>query len=300
MRSTIWIQAAAIAFAITVTPSSWADSQTAEQRLAALRKTEDAASRSNLPTRQMGKRIADHYHRLFTDQANAGQSAVELQARFDAIQTWAFYTNDSDAVRKLRQTFNLLLTKDQGRRSNFKHMYAAYLSAEMLDEARAFLVRFPNKTIEPLPELRSESSGKNWTEWRVSQQTRTLVSQDADLPPGPFVIILGSPLCHFSVNAANDIAGNPDLMRKMESHSKWIARIDGNFSFSLFKQWNAEHPRQQFTLAHALQERESLDSWDTPTFYFFHDGKLISKFNGWPKSGNWDQLHRALNGIGLE
>lgn len=42
-----------------------------------------------------------------------------------------------------------------------------------------------------------------------------------------------------------------------------------------------------------------LDRWETPTFYFFRQGKVVAKVVGWPGRGRKPEVRSALKLVGL-
>ena len=53
------------------------------------------------------------------------------------------------------------------------------------------------------------------------------------------------------------------------------------------------------SLADQRADWPALDSWGTPTFYFFQRGALVSKVRGWPRAGRRAELLAGMHAIGL-
>src|SRR6185436_8240520 len=96
------------------------------------------------------------------------QSTAELQTRFEALQTLAFYTNDKAAVKALRNTLDLLLQKKEYKPLNFK--------------------KYPSKSIEALPDVMDGIGKMGRMEWKIDSALHALVKKEAPLPAGPFLL----------------------------------------------------------------------------------------------------------------
>jgi hypothetical protein len=119
----------------------------------------------------------------------------------------------------------------------------------------------------------------------------------ARLPVEPknanFVVVVAHPLCHFSQNAISAIAADPELSAGLKQ-AIWLAPPDGNLRLDVFRNWNRIHPLQRMAIAYTKTEWPSIDSWETPTFYFFRKGELVGKVAGWPVSGHSQELREQL------
>ena len=97
----------------------------------------------------------------------------------------------------------------------------------------------------------------------------------------------------------NAIFTDPKLKAAMLGKVRWITPQDNRLSFEQIQQWNIEHPETRMSIVNLQKEWRDIDDWSTPTFYFFENGRLISKMNGWPKAGNRENLIANLKRIGL-
>ena len=64
--------------------------------------------------------------------------------------------------------------------------------------------------------------------------------------------------------------------------------------YDVLEAWNTAHTDQSIVLARHKADWPMIDSWETPSFYLLHDGQEVAQFSGWPREGNWSQLHALL------
>ena len=119
------------------------------------------------------------------------------------------------------------------------------------------------------------------------------------LPEGGFVVAVGNPQCHFTQYAVEDIMGDPVLKKALAGRMKWISPQQRNESLVPFHDWNRRYLDAPISQAYLTSEWKMIDEWQTPTFYFFEDGVLKSKFAGWPREGRKELLRDSMSHVGI-
>jgi hypothetical protein len=274
-----------------------------EQRFEAFRRIEQETP-GQLPDRVRATRIGLAYEAAFTpEQESRSLISVndgDLDLLFRASQMAAYYTVDARHIRHMRSALDELQRRGRAPASYYVQLYERLVEARMLAEAREFGEQHP--VPEALPEFREaeDIQADGPTEWVVHPTRYELLRRNVSLRDPMKVVIVSSPLCHYSVAASRDIQADPvlrDLFRA--AHAKWLAPPDGRLNVKKIQKWNQEHPGQETTLAFRREEWPTIDVWSTPTFYFLENGVLNAKVIGWPKEGRRAELLAGFRQVGL-
>ena len=113
----------------------------------------------------------------------------------------------------------------------------------MLAEAREFGKQHPMP--EALPEFREaeDIQAGGPTEWVVHPTKYELLRRNVALTDQIKVIVVSSPLCHFSRAAMRDIQADPVLRELFRAHAKWLAPQDGRLNVKIIPEMESGAPR---------------------------------------------------------
>jgi hypothetical protein len=237
---------------------------------------------------------------VYAGSDNGVNSAVvkdepaSIRTLFDAASKAAFYANDAYHAQRMHQLFDRLKASgvvDIGRGAD---VYRSYIAAEEFAAARAFAARNPSLALTPLPDIHSQEVRGGLQEWRIASADGALSSAPFSLPPGPFMMVAASNHCHFSLDSMRALEGTPYLAT-LAPRTRWLLRIGRDTDFREIGQWNQSYPDFPLSVVRHATNWKQIDSWDTPTFYFFHNARLVYKFSGWPKEGNFAELQRGMD-----
>jgi len=110
-----------------------------------------------------------------------------------------------------------------------------------------------------------------------------------DFPKGGHIIVVANDFCSFSKRFLNFVHSNDLIENSMKKNSTWISPVDFDLEEgALIKD------------IYNVSDWPEIESWETPSIYFFHDGKLVSKIIGWPNEGKVDDFIVHSNKIGLK
>lgn len=113
---------------------------------------------------------------------------------------------------------------------------------------------------------------------------------------GKQLIAVTHPSCHFLANALSAIFSDAVLRGRLRGKMTLLTLQQSEADLSDFKQWSSAHPQDQFKMAFAMADWPMLTSWDTPIFYFLHDGVVVDQVHSWPRdSDNLVALRLALD-----
>lgn len=252
-----------------------------------------------------GKRAVD-LERMYRDMFSHLQSRGSLKEVKDddlALLFRAAYLTASDSFNAQTiadMTMDLQELERRGKAApvHYSQMYDMLVSARMFDAAREFYAKHASANLEPLPAIEEEAkSTRDSPSLLILQRDKqVLVHRDFAVAPSQ-ILVVAHPLCHFSQYAVHDIEGNAFLKAVFKAHATWIAPPYGGLQVAAFSDWNQNHPDAPMGMAYRRSAWSMIDTWETPTFYFLRNGRVIAKVTGWPKTGNeaairaaWDNL----------
>jgi len=253
-----------------------------------------------------GERFEAFYRQTFL--ANMPNAEIdnlqksEIVFHFDAVKKAAFYSLSPDISMVMRRIFDRLVLLEMAKSIDFEAMYRNYLATRDFDSARLFLKKYPALDLPMLPEISLLVSSEKVErfEWQVSAVGRTLAQREVFIPMGPFVLILASPQCGFSRTALHDIFSDKHLKGLISQRTRLMVPPDYNFDFSGVQAWNDLNPSMKMSIIDKRSDWPEIREWETPTFYFYRDRRLVSMVIGWPRpSGNKDELIAAFRKIGV-
>lgn len=114
------------------------------------------------------------------------------------------------------------------------------------------------------------------------------------------MIAVGYPLCRYSARAAADISKDGRMWVLLQPHIKWLAPQSRNFDLDVLHEWNRKNPHAELSMVYKESEWPEIPGWATPNFYFFKDGKLLARVEGWPQEGRKDEMVAAMAKVGLK
>lgn len=255
---------------------SYAETNTYASDLARLEKVEKESIQADLRTEDAARTIAAAYQELFgnVDALSVKDRPDILKTMFAAASTTALHTNSSSHANTMRTYYDLLKSAGYPDIAWGAGVYGAYVAAEEFEAASQFAALNPDLKVAPLPATIEQLASGARQEWNVSPSGDRLVSSESGIPSGAYLIVVSSIHCHFSLDSMRALAKSSEL-GKLSQRMKWLMRIDRGTNFAEVAQWNHQHPSFRFSVPKKYKEWTEITSWDTPTFYFFNDGRLV-------------------------
>jgi hypothetical protein len=225
----------------------------------------------------------------------------DLEYLYRSADIAAFYVGKTTYLTDLERYVHELDARGLAGERHFSSLYGAYIAGRNFDRARKLAATGKVKDTMALPAVIDDLAHplRAATVYEVSLDSMTLQRVLAPLSLAPTVIVVAHPLCHFSQDAIRDIDAEPGLAKALHGHDRYLVPPERTLNFGVMQQWNREHPRETMTLVYSESDWPMFTSWDTPTFYFFNHGALITMVSGWPAGGNKESIGRALQRIGL-
>ncbi len=256
---------------------------------------------------EQGQAIAPGYAAAFapvqTDARRRTLGDRDAEFLFRAATLAFRATSQPDYLADMRRDFAELERRHRADRPHASDLYDALLAAHHGDEARALLASHPAIERSPPPLMRTFNRIRSDQPslWVVTPGTRQreLVRFRFNVRAPAQVIVLASPGCHFSANAAHDIEADPLLRDLFREYGQWVAPPDQVTAFDAVRDWNQAHPALRLGIAYDNATLPMVERFDMPTFYFLDHGSVVDTVVGWPPGGNLDAIRRGLRKIDL-
>ncbi|MEJ2417377.1 MAG: hypothetical protein P8Y45_10690 [Exilibacterium sp.] len=201
-------------------------------------------------------------------------------------------------VRILQRVFDTLHARKLATRMDHTYIQRRLLAAHLYADARAFNSVHTEAGLAAIPQI-IDDAGPAWTgPTLLRQDGNNWRREPVDLNKTQVLVLHG---CHFSEDAALDIAADPILGPVFAKHARWLSLPPGSGDFDAVSQWNHSHAPQRMEMLYDLDEWTLIDQWIMPTFIVVRDGREVDRFSGW-RSGEPEfrqRLIAALRQVGL-
>jgi len=259
---------------------------------------------SDPPTGTVAAKVNDRYRAAFspyqtpTAMSKLGDGDVVLL--FRAAHMTFVYGVSARALGDMQLDLAELRRRGIARDAQYANVYASLIQMRYFDEARAFARLLPRTvSIEPVPVVADDSTRQGPTALLVHAGGSKLERKSVDLRSGRRIVVVSSPLCHFSQRAVRSIEGDAALRALFHEHAVWVVPPDQSTPFETIAKWNRVHPQESMAVAYRREEWPMVDRWETPVFYFFREGRMVGKVIGWPVAGRKAEIRRSLKRAGL-
>ena len=227
-----------------------------------------------------------------------GESDEDLKLHWRAVENAAFYSADGDLADAAVRVFDELEKRGLADARATDRLFNFLLKARRFDAARTFAASHGQAGLPGVPRFIDAGSDGLPSVWRFDADGSRAERVGIDLQPLQIIVAAG---CHFSADAAKDIAKDPVLGPVFERHAHWLSPQPGGEKLDALAEWNRSHPQTPMLAMHDRGEWTLIPQWVMPTFAIVKDGKVIDSTDGWdstsPESRN--QLVALLQRVGL-
>lgn len=253
------------------------------------------------PDAEKASAIERSYQKLFGNEAartEANRSTKDLSLGFRAASQAVFYTFNERYLDDMSHYLKLLEAKRQATSAQYAAMYGALVQTRRLDDAAALYARRGNPEMEPLPPREQASApGNGAREWKIGE--RGVLSLQPRQVKAAEIIVVAHPSCGFTRRAVQDLKTAPGGSSTFFGGAHWLTPQDRQFQIETLRSWNQQHPDVPMSIVYKEKEWRELDTWNTPTFYFIKDGRVVRKIVGWPGPERVRDVIDAAREIGI-
>ena len=262
----------------------------ASQRLQSFIAKTDEISSNRKPTAEKARLVNAEYLKSFSADASTIPDD-ELADFFEAT----YYTLDRSRLPSLEKIFARLVEARKATPEQSGKLLQMYYTLREFHKANGFLKRYsPTSSSQETIKINDLASPSALRTGWVLHDNRNLTRVDLDLNVGKHLVIIISPYCPFAIKAVSEIERDATLAPLLRRRVTVMVMQDFNFFYDKYSHWNAMHPLLPLVLTHSREEWLEVSHWVSPLFLFFRDGKLESKFSGWPPEGNWDKVYAGF------
>lgn len=230
-----------------------------------------------------------------------GLSNDDLESLYGSSNIVAFYTQKPGYVYDMKRDVDALRKRHLASERHYRDLYGAYVSARMFDEAKGLLEQYNLPGVEKIPKVNALPSVEGLPRaFLVDDKSHSLNLRSIDIKNGVNIVVVAHPLCHFSTQAIRYIYADNALRELFDQYALWLVPPSREIEFDLIRAWSLSHAKESTMIAYSREDWPMISSWNTPTFYFLKDGKVVDVVVGWPKQGNGVALRAALRKAGLE
>ncbi|RXR07120.1 hypothetical protein [Pseudoxanthomonas composti] len=226
---------------------------------------------------------------LVEGAAKLGNPDLLLLTRATSIA--ANDSGDPGLAEELLTLIDLLGKRGMQSHALIESAQRALLASAKLDDARALVTHFPALKLASVPAVVTPAdalpTGPRW--WRLSADGTRMDAATVDLSDLQILVLAG---CHFSVDAARDIASDPELAPVFAAHAHWIGQPPGIEDLNAWKDWNAQFPNSPMYLVTRRSDWALFRNWPMPTYAVIRSGKVLEQMSG--AFGNAPELRLAL------
>jgi hypothetical protein len=263
---------------------------------------------STLTPREKSVAIAALYRRSMAPirKHKSSLSDRDVHALFKAANTAFFYAMLFD-VGSRDEFFNdvrgdqvELERRGVLRDEELSDVYSGMIGLRKLDEAKEFARRHAQAVLPAIPPVTKDANfePRRLAVFDLASDQQSLHLHNIDIDERNLIVIVAH--CHFARDAAAQIASDPVLMAALDSaHVIWLQGSSEPLDIDAMKAWNTQFPRQRLSVAYDNQQWPRIDFSSSPEFFFFKDGRLVSRRDGWSSNTSMDALVESLAAMGI-
>jgi len=226
--------------------------------------------------------VGEIYRRQFPETlvARAGElSKPDLLILARASASAATASGSEASTQDLFTLLPLLEQRGLESRQLIQDAQRALLTIGRLDDARALAAKHSSIALTPIPAvttpLSSLPDGPRW--WRLSADGTRMSAESVDLSKLQIMVLAG---CHFSVDAAQDIATDPELATVFAAHGHWLGMPPGDEDLDAWREWNDKFPGTPMHLITRRSDWPMFPDWRMPTYAVVKNGKVVDQTRG--------------------
>lgn len=247
---------------------------------------------------EFARRVSRHYETLRAHyRPMSSLTDRELLDLFKATTTAIFYTNDAAYLPDIVAAFDLLERRGQATEKVRSDMRSSLVRVRAFDEmvgqglaseTDAPALKHAPGLNQDLPMvIRADGSGRP-------------VVENYQWQKGLSVIVFYGPHCAPSKKALTAISADRELAGFFRERAIWLMPVDDDLHVAALMQLAKDPASSNVAVAYNRSSWPQIESWTTPMFYFFSDGKLTEVQKGWPSDTQLEAIRRGVLSSGSD
>lgn len=226
----------------------------------------------------------------------------DLQKLFSIINKIDFYSPNQELDELLFKIINIKKSRGEKLHNHLNDLHRAYIKSRDFERASTLEKTHPNLQFSNvLPVVLKDITQKHNSIFKLSSDNNELISGNVEFPTGDYLVIISSPICSPSNRFINwlNAPENIEFRNIITKNALFLTPPASSLFLNEWVDVNASLKPNHMVLATSKMDWQEIPLWDTPTFYFYKDGKLIKQIIGWPEEGRIDELEAGLITLGF-
>ncbi|CAN7152960.1 hypothetical protein LJR168_000082 [Pseudoxanthomonas sp. LjRoot168] len=242
---------------------------------------------------EFARRVSRHYETLRAHYRPMSSltDPEELLDLFKATTTAIFYTNDAAYLPDIVAAFDLLERRGQATEKVRSDMRSSLVRVRAFDEmaGQGLASETDAPALKHAPGLNQDLP----LVIRADRSGRPVV-ENYQWQKGLSVIVVYGPHCAPSKKALTAISADRELAGFFRKRAIWLMPVDDDLHVAAMMQLAKNPASSNVAVAYNRSSWPQIESWTTPMFYFFRDGKLTEVQKGWPSDTQLETIRRGV------
>jgi hypothetical protein len=247
---------------------------------------------------EFARRVSKHYETLRAHyRPMSSLTDQELLDLFKATTTAIFYTNDAAYLPDIVAAFDLLERRGRVTEQVRSDMRSSLVRVRAFDElvGQGLASETEAPALKHAPDLNQDLP----LVIRDDGNGRPLV-ENYQWQKGLSVIVVYGPHCAPSKKALAAISADMQLSEIFQKRALWLMPVDDDLHVAALMQLATNPASSNVAVAYNRSSWPQIESWTTPMFYFFRDGKLTEVQKGWPSDTQLEAIRRGVLSSGSD
>ncbi|WP_299270144.1 hypothetical protein [uncultured Psychrosphaera sp.] len=231
-------------------------------------------------------------------------NSKQLHKLFTTVKKVNFYIPNNDLINSLKIILHEKDQRGEHIENLLTNIYRSHIKLRQFQQAKDFATIYPNIEFSYLPkDIKTAQFTNEKTTFHLinKDESFSLIQREVMLKTKNYIVIISSPICSPSNRFLS-------WLHKDENQAIKNALIPNTLFMSppassiFISEWTAVQKKYSdvnMQLSHKKSDWPDIQSWATPTMYFYKDGKLFNQLVGWPDEGRKEELKEAMQDIGL-
>ena len=220
-----------------------------------------------------------------------------LRDLFSVSLMHAYDVETQDAVHRVRMIYDEFARRHpegwHGTERRAADMHDLYLAVRDWNGAAAIRARYP---AIPAPPVAKRLARRADTRYAYHHSPDGLTEVPALRDDHTGMVVTVHPSCRYSRRALEAIRSDEALKPLLEGSVLLVDPYAG-LADPKIAAWNDREPSLQMLQAVHKHEWPEVSYWGTPTFYFYHQGRVVHRVTGWPRDESDARLQNVREGF---
>ncbi|SFS05538.1 hypothetical protein SAMN05216570_2030 [Dyella sp. OK004] len=235
-----------------------------------------------------------------------GLSGEELHELFSITNIAFFYSQFANVERKnsyirdLRNDYLELMKRGVATNDEVATAYRRLISARAFGDAEKLLRQSGALGLASTPVISTSPTfdAAMPAVYSLAKDGSSLNLHNVSTRQHHLIVVVAQ--CHFARDAALMIASDSTLSNGFKKSSViWVENASEPLDVSDLKAWNEQFPEHPLSIVYDNATWPYIDFSISPTFFFFEDGRLVSKRTGWSQKTSRADLVESLKLLGV-